>query len=172
MKFLVVLLGFFCATIHAQNGMENCPMHKPDPHAQGVDRRGDSAMGFSHEKTTHHFRLLQDGGVIEVEANGPDDAQTRDRIRAHLAHVARMFSLGDFDVPMFIHDRVPPGVPEMKKLGKQITYDFVPTDRGGLVRLISQNARAVASIHDFLRFQIADHRTGDSVTGNGELGVH
>ncbi len=29
-----------------------------DAHHQGVDQRGDHVMGFSHEKTTHHFLLL------------------------------------------------------------------------------------------------------------------
>jgi hypothetical protein len=36
-----------------------------DPHSSDVDTRGDHAMGFSHETSTHHFRLLSDGGAIE-----------------------------------------------------------------------------------------------------------
>jgi hypothetical protein len=28
----------------------------------GINARGDQGMGFSHEKTTHHFHLLADGG--------------------------------------------------------------------------------------------------------------
>lgn len=31
--------------------------------------RGDHVMGFSHEKTTHHFGLNQHRGIIEVRAN-------------------------------------------------------------------------------------------------------
>lgn len=31
-----------------------------------ADARGDVAMGFSHERTKHTFRLLADGGAIEV----------------------------------------------------------------------------------------------------------
>jgi hypothetical protein len=30
-------------------------------------------MGFSHDKTTHHFRLYPDGGAIEVTADDPND---------------------------------------------------------------------------------------------------
>jgi hypothetical protein len=33
---------------------------------------------------------------------------------------------------------------------------------GARVKVSSQNPKAVAAIHDFLRFQIQDHRTGDS----------
>jgi len=29
-------------------------------HQQGVEKRGDQAMGFSHQMTTHHFLLTKD----------------------------------------------------------------------------------------------------------------
>jgi hypothetical protein len=35
-------------------------------HTLELNKRGDHEMGFSHEKTTHHFELNQDGGVIDV----------------------------------------------------------------------------------------------------------
>ncbi len=85
-----------------------------DQHSTGVDARGDHAMGFSHQSSTHHFRLLSDGGAIEVSAKDANDTATRDQIRMHLSHIARMFSKGDFQAPMFIHDTVPPGVPQMQ----------------------------------------------------------
>jgi hypothetical protein len=34
-----------------------------DAHHAGVNERGDKVMGFSHEKTAHHFRLKADGGL-------------------------------------------------------------------------------------------------------------
>jgi hypothetical protein len=30
-----------------------------------VEKHGDEAMGFPHDKTTHHFRLLTDGGPLK-----------------------------------------------------------------------------------------------------------
>src|SRR5579871_764860 len=95
-----------------------------DDHEKGVDARGDHMMGFSHEKTTHHFLLLKDGGSIEVSVNDPADASNLEQIRAHLSHIAKMFASGDFNAPMFIHDQVPPGVPAMKRLHRQIAYKF------------------------------------------------
>ena len=62
-----------------------------DQHAAGVDTRGDNAMGFSHDKSAHHFHLLPDGGTIEVVADDANDAATRDEIRMHLSHIAKMF---------------------------------------------------------------------------------
>ena len=132
-----------------------------DRHA-GVVQRGDQVMGFSHEKTTHHFRLYKDGGSIEALATNPADATSREEIREHLQHIAGMFKSGDFNAPMLIHARTPPGVPTMKKLRDQIQYRVEETPNGARVRVSSENPKAVTAIHDFLRFQIQDHETGDS----------
>jgi len=135
---------------------------KPGDHAAGVDNRGDHAMGFSHETTAHHFTLLPDGGIIEVDIKIDHDDATRDQIRMHLAHIATMFSDNKFDIPMFIHDLTPPGVPVMKEKHAAINYTFQPTDRGGQVRIVTHDPKALEAIHEFLAFQIQDHRTGDS----------
>lgn len=127
----------------------------------GVLIRGDAAMGFSHEKTIHHFRLLPDGGVIEAEATRPDDQASRDQIRAHMQHIASMFSRGDFDAPMFIHGKTPPGVPAMKRLRNQIIYTAELTSRGAQVHIHTADPPALAAVHKFLRFQIEDHKTHD-----------
>ena len=131
-------------------------------HAAGVDRRGDEGMGFSHQSTAHHFTLTGEGGVISAEAIDPADTSTRDSIRGHLAHIAHAFSTGDFDLPMFIHDRMPPGADTMKRLRSKITYRAEDTPRGARVVIQTGNGEALAAIHDFLRFQMTDHRTGDS----------
>jgi hypothetical protein len=134
----------------------------PEPaRAAEVDRRGDHVMGFEHEKTSHHFRLSRDGGAIEAEAQDPSDTESRDRIREHFAHIAAMFSEGNFRAPMLIHGEEPPGVPVMKRLKDRIRYEFEPTDRGGRVRIRASEPEAIAAIHEFLRYQIRDHRTGD-----------
>jgi hypothetical protein len=133
-----------------------------DERHTGVVQRGDKVMGFSHEKTTHHFRLYRDGGSIEALANDSNDAASRQEIREHLEHIAGMFKSGDFNAPMLIHARTPPGVPTMKKLHSQIEYRVEETPNGARVRVSSQNPKAVAAIHDFLHFQIQDHKTGDS----------
>ncbi|HZS07142.1 MAG TPA: hypothetical protein VFD58_20060 [Blastocatellia bacterium] len=162
-------------TISAQpSSQENCPLHEQhqkakadksdhqtDHHA-GVNERGDQAMGFSQQKTTHHFRLRTNGGVIEVSANDPEDAVSRDQIRQHLSHIAQKFAAGDFSLPVFIHAQTPPGVPAMKRLNAKIKYQYEEVKGGGRVRLVTSDAEAIAAIHEFLRFQISDHETGDS----------
>ena len=119
-------------------------------------------MGFSHEASTHHFLLLSDGGAIVVNANDQDDKVTRDEIRAHLSHITQMFTEGNFQETMFIHDTVPPGVLLMESKRSTISYTFEPTPTGGRVRIATSDKDALEAIHQFLGFQIDDHRTGDS----------
>jgi hypothetical protein len=79
-----------------------------------------------------------------------------------MQHIAEAFQSGDFDIPMFVHDTVPPGVPEMKKLQNEIRYMFEETASGGRVVITSANNDALAAIHGFLLFQITEHKTGDA----------
>lgn len=173
---LVASLAAAEADPKAQESMPaDCPMHAAHmaaaakdadadashDHAAGVDHRGDEAMGFSHAATSHHFILSADGGEIRVEANDAGDLASRDQIRSHLSGIAKSFAAGDFHSPMFIHDRIPPGVPVLERLRDAVSYTYAETDRGGRVGLRTENAEALAAIHEFLRFQIEDHRTGD-----------
>jgi hypothetical protein len=119
-------------------------------------------MGFSHEKTTHHFRLYADGGVIEADATDAQDAASRDAIRMHFAHIAKLFAAGDLEIPMLIHAQNPPGAETMKRLREAIQYKLENTERGGRIRITTKNAEALQAVHSFLRFQISDHQTGDS----------
>ena len=158
MIFAVLALCLLPSLAH-DGPTDACPMK--DEHAAGVDARGDHGMGFDHLKTHHHFILTDDGGVIDVSANDPSDTASRDQIRSHLRHVASMFSAGDFSIPMFVHDTVPPGAETMKRLAAKIAYVFEETPQGGHMVIRTADPAAISAIHDFLRFQIQDHRTGD-----------
>ncbi len=163
MNFLFVII--LSALI--QMGTQDCPMHQEhtrnSSHQSDVEKHGDQAMGFPHDKTTHHFRLYSDGGAIEVTANDTRDATNVQAIRSHLEHIAGLFSEGDFSIPMFVHDQVPPGVLVMKEKRDQISYVYEKTESGAKVRIKTNNAEALKAVHDFLRFQIEDHHTGDSI---------
>jgi hypothetical protein len=84
----------------------------------------------------------------------------------HLKHIATMFAEGNFNAPMLIHDQMPPGVPVMQQLKNEIKYNFEQLDRGAAVRISTKNPMALKAIHDFLRFQIKEHKTGDSLEIN------
>ena len=170
MKTIIAFLLFGALQLAAQD-MQSCPMHKEPmkeaaQHQADVEKHGDEAMGFPHDKTSHHFRLYSDGGAIEVTVNDIKDSENVQAIRSHLTHIAAMFSNGEFSLPMFVHGQVPPGVPVMKEKRAEISYIFEELQSGGRVRLKTTNPDALKAIYDFLRFQIEDHHTGDSVDIN------
>src|SRR5689334_14579858 len=80
---------------------------------QQMEHRGNQGMGFDQQKTTHHFLLRKDGGAIQVTANSASDKASKEEIQMHLQHIARAFKAGEFNIPMFVHDQTPPGVPVM-----------------------------------------------------------
>jgi hypothetical protein len=156
----------------ADQDMKSCPIHNEQTqgmsqHQADVEKHGDEGMGFPHDKTTHHFRLYPDGGAIEVVVNDNKDTKNIQAIRMHLGHIAKMFSDGDFSIPMFVHDQVPPGTTVMKEKRAEIRYNFEQLSDGGRVRIRSTNPAALKAIHDFLRFQIQDHHTGDKADLSG-----
>src|ERR1700730_18270849 len=163
---MTVLLVVFMVKAQQQGKKSTPPSPMPgmsDMQDQKMNERGDQVMGFDHTKTTHHFRLLADGGSIEVVANSPQDTESRDQIRMNLGHIAKMFAGGDFKSPMLIHDEVPPGVPVMQRLRSEIQYHFEETEQGARIRISTNSPEALHAIHDFLRFQIKEHKTGDSL---------
>jgi hypothetical protein len=167
-RYSLTVLFILCAAYAAcAQQREQNPSPTPAPEMKGMEmeamnQRGDQVMGFDQTKTTHHFRLTETGGVIQVEANEASDTKSRDQIRMHLGHIARMFAEGNFKAPMLIHAQAPPGVSTMKSLKAEIEYKFEETERGARVIIKTSNQQALEAIQDFLRFQIEEHRTGDS----------
>jgi hypothetical protein len=156
MKYAVwlaaITLSFSPGTEHAQNA--------------GVVQRGEAheGMGFSQTATTHHFFLTKTGGIIQVTANDPKNADQIATVQMHLKHITGMFTDGNFSIPHFVHDTNPPGVGTMKRLRSSIKYTNEQMAAGGRIRIKTDSAEALTAIHDFLRFQIKDHATGDPLT--------
>jgi len=151
-----------------------CPMHEqhmkqqaaarsaePDGHHAQLQARGARAMGFDQERTSHHFRLSDSGGSIEVHVNDPKDLESKQQIDSHLRLITQQFASGDFSIPLATHGEEPAGVPDLKRLRKQIRYTFEDTALGGRVTIATTDPAALAAVHAFLRYQIQDHQTGD-----------
>jgi hypothetical protein len=126
-----------------------------------LKQHGNMAMGFDQDKATHHFTLTVNGGVIAVAADDPADQATRDQIRAHLTEIAQAFASADFQKPVMTHSELPDGASAMQRLKDRIAYTFEQTERGGAVRIITSDPQALDAVHEFLRYQIREHATGD-----------
>ena len=121
-------------------------------------------MGFDQGKTVHHFRLYTDGGSIEVGAKDMTDApDTKAEVRAHLSHIATMFGNGNFDAPMLVHGtKDVPGIDVLTARHDAVTYKYAETATGGRVDIVTTDPAALAALHEFLRYQIREHKTGDA----------
>jgi hypothetical protein len=116
--------------------MHKVQMKNSSQHQADVEKHGDRAMGFPHDETT--------------------------AIRSHLEHIVRLFSHADFSIPIFVHDQVPPGIPVMKEKRDQISYSLEEISGCARLSIQTRNGEAVKAVHDFLRFPIEDHHTGDA----------
>ena len=153
------LLGSFVLFVTA---LVTVAAQSQDQHAQMM-ARGEHAMGFDQEKTTHHFYLYEDGGAIQITVKDKTDRASLDAIRSHLPHIATLFASGDFSVPGFIHDRAVPGSEMLNQHKDRIVYAYDEVADGGRIRVTARVAPALMAVHEFLRFQITDHKTGDSL---------
>jgi hypothetical protein len=156
------------------DAMTNCPMHAQHmaaqkqqtadgsaAHGHDVDARHDT-FGMPHSASTHSFRLFPDGGAIELRATSADDDATVTMIRKHLEEITTEFVKGDFATPAFVHGKTPNGVREMAQLGDELSYRYESLPAGGRIRIQATSTAALAAVHDFLRFQVIEHRTNDS----------
>ena len=169
MRTLLLVLSL--AVLPGMANIKQNPSPEQDKRSEGVVKRGEHVMGFSHEATTHHFRLFGNGGEIHVTANDPTDEANIDQIRTHLGHIAKMFASGNFNAPMLIHDTNPPGTATMTRVKEQIRYEFSETDHGARIRLVTSSPETTDAVHAFLLFQIVDHQTGDAPTITQRLAV-
>jgi len=128
-------------------------------------------MGFDQAATTHHFYLYDDGGSIQVTVKEAKDQANLDAIRMHLPHIATMFGAGDFSAPHFVHDDDVPGTERMTRLRDRISYRYTDIPGGGRVRITTRDPDARAAAHEFLKYQITDHRTGDPTIVTPEVAV-
>jgi hypothetical protein len=129
-----------------------------------LKKRGAEAMGFDQDATVHHFRLSPTGGAIEVEVVRPPDEANRTAIRVHLRQIADEFARGEFGKPLATHGEVPPGVAGMQQRRSSIAYRYEETPLGARVVIETSDPEAKTAVHAFLRYQIAEHKTGDPAT--------
>jgi hypothetical protein len=129
-----------------------------------LKKRGAVAMGFDQEKTTHHFRLYATGGAIEVIANDATDAATVGQVRTHLREIAGEFATADFGKPLATHGEMPPGVRTMQDRRSTLSFHYEDTPAGGRVGITTADPAVIQAVHEFMRYQIGEHATGDPLT--------
>ena len=129
-----------------------------------LKRRGGLAMGFDQDKTVHHFLLQRDGGAIVVASKDPGDTAVIQQVRSHMREIAESFGQGTFDKPEATHGELPPGSAVMAANKQRISYRYDERVDGAAVVIATTDRKTLDAIHAFLRYQIAEHKTGDPLT--------
>ncbi len=135
----------------------------PDPE-QEMNARFSKAVGVSLDKFILHYYLVKNGGVVELAAKDPGDAATVAAIQKYLQSQRELWEKGKETVVTEIHGTFPEPAATMRKLRNEITFYMAKTDNGGVLRMFSINDQARAAIQDYLKFEITQHKTGDSPT--------
>jgi hypothetical protein len=156
-QLLSALLAFVLQHPAMPQGMTHEEHIKQMAKDAALKQRGALAMGFDQDKTAHQFRVAPTGGSIEVDVKDAADSASRDQVRSHLKEIAAAFANGDFAKPFQTHAEVPPGVPAMQRLKAAIQYRYEQTERGGAVRITTADPEALKAVHEFLRYQAAEH---------------
>ena len=129
-----------------------------------LKHRGALAMGFDQDKTVHHFLLQESGGAIVVTAKDAADTASITQIRSHFREIAASFANGAFDKPVATHGELPPGAAAMTANAALIRYRYEERAGGASVVLDTADSETRKAIHEFLRYQIVEHKTGDPLT--------
>jgi hypothetical protein len=129
---------------------------------EGVQQRGQVAMGVDQYTSTHRFDALADGGRIELQRDA-NDARDVATIRAHLKEVMEAFQRGDFSTPAFVHAQEVPGTKVMAARKERLAYRYADLPQGGEIRITTADPEALRALHEFIAFQRKDHRAGGHV---------
>lgn len=164
MRIATTLLALLLASTPARAQHPDMPgghghHHGQDSAFAAMQMRGRSVMGVDQYASAHHFDSLGNGGRITLQSNDADSAAIG-AIRRHLRSITRAFAAGDFSSPMAVHDRTVPGTTVMAARRATLRYEYHDVPRGGEVRIITHDAKALSAVHEFLAFQRGEHRAG------------
>lgn len=122
-----------------------------------VATQGAEVMPFDLERTTHIFEKREDGGLQQVVADDPDDAEQIRLIRGHLLEEAERFREGDFHDPAMIHGEDMAGLHELMLGAERIKIVYSELPDGAQIQYTTDDTELVAAIHAWFDAQLADH---------------
>lgn len=131
-----------------------------------VAARAPDVMPFSLKATTHVFTKTSQGGIQQVIAKDPKNAQQVQLTRAHLSEIAEQFSKGDFSGPTHIHGAEMPGLDALKQAKRgELGVQYAAIDGGGQVTYTTSNSKLVEALHQWFDAQLSDHGA-DAMAGH------
>jgi len=137
-----------------------------------VAKRGAEVMPFDLKQTQHVFTKTETGGVQQVVARDPANAEQIGLIRQHLTKISQEFARGDFSDPARIHGEDMPGLAELRSAqpGKlRVEYRELPN--GAEIVYSSDDPALIAAVHRWFDAQLAEHGP-DAMPGHPHGAMH
>jgi len=137
-----------------------------------VAKRGAEVMPFDLKQTQHVFTKTETGGVQQVVARDPANAEQIGLIRQHLTKISQEFARGDFSDPARIHGEDMPGLAELRSAqpGKlRVEYRELPN--GAEIVYSSDDPALIAAVHRWFDAQLAEH-SPDAMPGHPHGAMH
>lgn len=122
-----------------------------------VHEMGSQVMPFNLGDTTHIFEMTESGGIQQVVADDPGDAEQLALIRQHLQHEVLRFSSGDFSDPTSLHGDDIPGVRELADSAEKLTIEFSELPDGAQITFTTEDLILITAIHRWFGAQLSDH---------------
>jgi hypothetical protein len=144
-RFIAVFLIAGCMSAFAQTKQEH------------VHHSGQSVMPFDLSKTTHIFRMTDDGGVERVVVK---DATAQDQvalIQRHLQHEAVAFQRGDYSDPASLHGADMPGLKDLQAGAAQIKVSYSALPAGAEITFETTDLHLLTAIHRWFGAQLSEH---------------
>lgn len=122
-----------------------------------VAERGAEVMPFDLDRTSHVFTPGASGGVQEVVADDPADAEQIRLIREHVRKEAGRFARGDFDDPATLHGDDMPGLATLRAEYAKMTAGYAEVPDGAKITYVSRDPGVIKALHDWFEAQLGDH---------------
>lgn len=120
---------------------------------------------YDRHRVVHHFYLYPDGGMMTLAVTDPVDAETRKAVRAYVQRVSQLMVFGNLER---MREQFGQGMPGLDRIAEArgrkatITVRSSTPDEGSHIIFSTADPGALQGLHEFLRFQIDDLKTGDS----------
>jgi hypothetical protein len=120
---------------------------------------------YDRDRVVHHFYLSPDGGIMTLAVKDAADTETRKAVRAYVQRVSQLIVVGNLDR---LREQFGQGMPGLDRIAEArarkatITVRSSTPDEGSHIVFTSADPGALQGLHEFLRFQIEDLKTGDS----------
>jgi hypothetical protein len=122
-----------------------------------VAAKGRQIMPFDLERTTHRFTKTATGGIQDVVADDPTDADQVRLVREHLTKESARFARGDFGDPAAIHGTSMPGLAELSTGYQRIATGYSEQPDGARITYTIKDTKLIAALHAWFDAQMSDH---------------